>query len=89
MKQQRHTPPPLSAVDLKVHDPDYTGEVTKKQAREEVKALQRRMQVLQEMLYAQGKHAFNMGQRSQYVSIRNWPARLAEWLEDRGLTQAR
>jgi len=35
-------------------------------------------------IYAQGKHAFNMGQRSQYVSIRKWPDRLAEWLEDRG-----
>jgi len=37
-------------------------------------------------IYAQGKHAFNMGQRSQYVSVRNWPQRLAEWLADRGLT---
>jgi acetyl esterase/lipase len=36
-------------------------------------------------VYAQGKHAFNMGQRSGYVGIRNWPQRLAEWLEDRGL----
>jgi acetyl esterase/lipase len=36
-------------------------------------------------IYAQGKHAFNMGQRSRYVSIRHWPQRLAEWLEDRGL----
>jgi acetyl esterase/lipase len=35
-------------------------------------------------IYAQGKHAFNMGQRSNYVSIRKWPDRLAEWLEDRG-----
>jgi acetyl esterase/lipase len=35
-------------------------------------------------IYAQGKHAFNMGQRSQYVSIRHWPERLAEWLQDRG-----
>lgn len=35
-------------------------------------------------IYAQGKHAFNMGQRSQYVSIRHWPQRLAEWLQDRG-----
>jgi acetyl esterase/lipase len=35
-------------------------------------------------IYAQGKHAFNMGQRSQYVSIRHWPQRLAEWLADRG-----
>jgi acetyl esterase/lipase len=38
-------------------------------------------------IYAQGKHAFNMGQRSSYVGIRNWPQRLAEWLEDRGLAK--
>ena len=38
-------------------------------------------------IYAQGKHAFNMGQRSDYVSIRNWPQRLAEWLQDRGYTR--
>jgi acetyl esterase/lipase len=39
-------------------------------------------------IYAQGKHAFNMGQRSTFVSIRHWPQRLAEWLEDRGLLKA-
>ena len=39
-------------------------------------------------IYAQGKHAFNMGQRSQYVSVQRWPQRLGEWLEDRGLTRA-
>jgi acetyl esterase/lipase len=39
-------------------------------------------------IYAHGKHAFNMGQRSNYVSIRNWPQRLAEWLQDRGYTRA-
>jgi len=39
-------------------------------------------------IYAQGKHAFNMGQRSGFVSIRHWPQRLAEWLEDRGYLQA-
>ncbi len=38
-------------------------------------------------IYAQGKHAFNMGQRSEYVSIKNWPQRLAEWLQDRGYTR--
>jgi acetyl esterase/lipase len=38
-------------------------------------------------IYAQGKHAFNMGQRSPYVSIQHWPQRLTEWLEDRGLTK--
>jgi len=41
---------------------------------------------LETHIYTQGKHAFNMGQRSQYVSIKHWPQRLAEWLEDRGLT---
>jgi acetyl esterase/lipase len=40
-------------------------------------------------IYTQGKHAFNMGQRSGYVSIRNWPQRLAEWLDDRGYTRPR
>jgi acetyl esterase/lipase len=39
-------------------------------------------------IYAQGKHGFNMGQRSEYVSIRHWPQRLAEWLEDRGYLKA-
>jgi len=39
-------------------------------------------------IYAQGKHGFNMGQRSKYVSIQRWPQRLAEWLQDRGLTKA-
>jgi acetyl esterase/lipase len=38
-------------------------------------------------IYAQGKHAFNMGQRSTYVSIQRWPQRLAEWLQDRGLSK--
>jgi acetyl esterase/lipase len=39
---------------------------------------------LETHIYAQGKHGFNMGQRSEFVSIRNWPARMAEWLQDRG-----
>ena len=38
-------------------------------------------------IYAQGKHAFNMGQRSDYVGIKRWPQRLVEWLEDRGLSK--
>ncbi|MEO8061900.1 MAG: alpha/beta hydrolase [Pseudomonadota bacterium] len=37
-------------------------------------------------IYTQGKHGFNMGQRSKYVSVLHWPQRLAEWLEDRGLS---
>lgn len=43
---------------------------------------------LETHIYAQGKHAFNMGQRSEYVSIRHWRDRLAEWLEDRGYLKA-
>lgn len=35
-------------------------------------------------LYAQGNHAFNMGQRTTLLSIKNWPQRLAEWLNDNG-----
>lgn len=35
-------------------------------------------------LYAQGQHAFNMGNRSNLKSIRGWPQRMAEWLEDQG-----
>jgi acetyl esterase/lipase len=34
-------------------------------------------------LIAQGKHAFNMGHRSQFQAIRHWPDRMAEWMDDR------
>jgi acetyl esterase/lipase len=44
---------------------------------------------LETHIYAQGKHAFNMGQRSQYVSIRRWRDRLGEWLQDRGYLGAK
>lgn len=32
--------------------------------------------------YAQGNHAFNMGNRSKLASIKGWPQRLADWLAD-------
>lgn len=35
-------------------------------------------------IYAEGHHAFNMGDRSDLASIRAWPQRMADWLEDRG-----
>ena len=35
-------------------------------------------------LYAQGKHAFNMGKRSSLKSINTWPQRMADWLLDNG-----
>jgi acetyl esterase/lipase len=34
---------------------------------------------------AQGRHAFNMGDRSTFVAVRHWPDRMAEWMGDRGL----
>jgi len=33
-------------------------------------------------VYAQGDHAFNMGDRSKLRSIRGWPQRLTDWLYD-------
>lgn len=33
---------------------------------------------------ARGKHAFNMGDRSEFVSVRTWPQRMADWLSDSG-----
>lgn len=35
-------------------------------------------------IYAQGGHAFNMGDRSKLKSIHSWPQRLADWLADNG-----
>lgn len=36
-------------------------------------------------LFAKGSHAFNMGYRSRLATIKNWPQRLADWLNDNGL----
>lgn len=33
-------------------------------------------------LYSKDDHAFNMGDRSEFISIKHWPERLKEWLED-------
>lgn len=35
-------------------------------------------------LYALGDHAFNMGNRSKFISIKTWRQRLADWLADTG-----
>ncbi len=34
---------------------------------------------------AQGRHAFNMGNRSNLVTVKTWPQRMADWMSDRGL----
>jgi acetyl esterase/lipase len=33
---------------------------------------------------ARGKHAFNMGDRSTFAAVKNWPQRMADWLGDSG-----
>jgi acetyl esterase/lipase len=33
---------------------------------------------------AQGKHAFNMGDRSSLVTVKTWPQRMADWMKDSG-----
>jgi acetyl esterase/lipase len=38
-------------------------------------------------LYAVDKHAFNMGYRSPFISIKGWPQRLSDWLHDNGYTK--
>ena len=35
-------------------------------------------------LYARGGHGFNLGRRSKYSSIKGWPQRMTEWMEDSG-----
>ena len=37
---------------------------------------------------AQGKHAFNMGDRSSLVSVKTWPQRMADWMSDSGYLKA-
>lgn len=36
------------------------------------------------ILLSQGKHAFNMGDRSTLKTINTWPQRMADWLSDSG-----
>jgi len=38
-------------------------------------------------ILAKGGHGFNMGQRSNLLSVHTWPQRLAEWLTDIGMTR--
>jgi acetyl esterase/lipase len=36
------------------------------------------------MFLAEGKHAFNMGDRSKLVTVNTWPQRMADWMKDSG-----
>ncbi|HLK30670.1 MAG TPA: alpha/beta hydrolase [Puia sp.] len=35
-------------------------------------------------LYEKGAHAFNMGYRTEYLTLKNWPQRLSDWMKDNG-----
>ena len=35
-------------------------------------------------LFEKGAHAFNMGYRSEFVTLQHWPQRLADWMKDTG-----
>lgn len=35
-------------------------------------------------ILAEGGHGYNMGNRSQSVTVKNWPQRMADWLTDSG-----
>jgi len=39
-------------------------------------------------LYSHGGHGFNMGNRSKLSSIKSWPQRLSDWLEENHFLQA-
>lgn len=36
-------------------------------------------------MYAAGGHAYNMGETTPLISLRSWPARITDWMTDRGL----
>ena len=36
-------------------------------------------------IFAHGGHGFNMGYRSQLLTLKGWPQRLADWLADNGI----
>ena len=35
-------------------------------------------------LYQKGAHAFTMGTRSEFITLKTWPQRLTDWMEDNG-----
>lgn len=39
-------------------------------------------------MLGRGKHAFNMGDRSEFLAVRNWPDRMAEWMKDSGYLES-
>ena len=38
-------------------------------------------------VFARGGHAFNMGNRSKLATLKNWPQRMADWMNDSGFLE--
>jgi acetyl esterase/lipase len=80
-----HDAPPTFL--LVANDDDYGCDKTTLELFEKLRAAGVRVEA---HFLAQGKHAFNMGDRSTLVSVKTWPQRMADWLADGGyLTPAR
>ena len=84
-------PGPLAVPDVVPSDAPPTfltaanGDTCCSEAVVQLLLLHRKAKVPVEIhLYQQGAHAFNMGQRSEYVTLKTWPQRLADWMQDNG-----
>ena len=76
-------PPPTFL--LVANDDDYACDKTTLELFEKLRAAGARVEA---HFFAQGKHAFNMGDRSKLTSIKTWPQRMADWLADSGYLTA-
>jgi acetyl esterase/lipase len=74
----RDAPPTFLLV---ANDDDYGCDKTTLELFEKLRAAGARVEA---HFLAQGKHAFNMGDRSKLTSIKTWPQRMADWLGDSG-----
>jgi acetyl esterase/lipase len=78
-----HDAPPTFL--LVANDDDYGCDKTTLELFEKLRAAGVRVEA---HFLAQGKHAFNMGDRSALVSVKTWPQRMADWLADSGYLTA-
>jgi acetyl esterase/lipase len=74
----RDAPPTFLLV---ANDDDYGCDKTTLELFEKLRAAGAHVEA---HFFAQGKHAFNMGDRSKLTSIKTWPQRMADWLGDSG-----
>jgi acetyl esterase/lipase len=66
---------------LVANDDDYGCDKTTLEIYQKMRAAGVRVEAI---FLAQGRHAFNMGDRSSLVTVKTWPQRMADWLSDSG-----